>query len=129
MQFDVNLSSVIKRLSSVPVFHQVVCIFCLQSTKDKMEMSCGWAHLPLLEENGSVVQNRYRRCLLHSFCPSAFDKHLHWRSMGVLFRTGAVCCTLFVLQPLINMYTGGEWECCSEQAQVLFAAVFLSFSL
>ena len=42
-------------------------------------------------------------CLLHSFCPSACDKHLHWRRTGVLFRTGtgAVCCSLFVLQPVI----------------------------
>ena len=53
----------------------------------------------------------WESCLLHSFCPSACDKHLHWRRMGV------VCCTLFVLQLV----------CCSEQVQALFAAHFWSF--
>ena len=62
-------------------------------------------------------------CLLRSFGPSACDKHLHWRRMGVLFRTGkdAVCYSLLVLQPVINTYTGGEYG--------LFATLFRSLSL
>lgn len=64
----------ITSLSTIPwfIFWCLVCWLC-QSTQEKGEFSCGWVHLPLLDETGNVVTNRSFDLQLHGGTPYEKD--------------------------------------------------------
>ncbi|XP_062576420.1 nephrocystin-1-like isoform X2 [Saccostrea cucullata] len=44
--------------STVGILFELCVSYCKTKTKEYGEFSCGWVHLPLVEENGGVISNR-----------------------------------------------------------------------
>lgn len=45
--------------STIGILFELCASYCKVKTNQYGEFSCGWVHLPLVEENGGVVANRY----------------------------------------------------------------------